>query len=180
MILSNRLYIFSPYCNFLFHPNISSSAQDANYTATARHIVISPTRVLNAEDSTTRQLVKKSTNIPAKCGICGGAHPTNYKGCNYYHNLTRNRNISHKPQTPNAKYNSALTSQSTTPLSNSQPTRPPSVNRTYADVTRGRNENNQDMTLSTFLEEFKQMFNQIVQQNSLVLNMLAKLPSKMQ
>jgi hypothetical protein len=125
---------------------------------------------------------KKSTNTPAKCGLCGGAHPANHKGCDYYHNLTRNRNTSNKPQTPNAKYNIALTPQATTPLSNSQPTPPPSANRTfanrtYADVTRGKNEINQEMTLSTFLEEFKQMFNQLVQQNSIVLNMLIKLLS---
>jgi hypothetical protein len=126
---------------------------------------------------------KKSTNTPAKYGLCGGAHPANYKGSEYYHNLTRNRNTSHKPQTPNAKYNIALTSQATPPLSNSQPTPPPSANRTYAnrtyaDVTRDKNEINQDMTLSTFLEEFKQMFNKLVQQNSVVLNMLTKLLNK--
>jgi hypothetical protein len=63
---------------------------------------------------------KKGTNTPAKCGLCGGAHPANYKGYDYYDNLTRNKNTSHKPQTLNAKYNIALTSQSTTPLSNSQ------------------------------------------------------------
>jgi hypothetical protein len=34
------------------------------------------------------------------------------------------------------------------------------------------------MTLSTFLDEFKQMFNQLVQQNSIVLNMLTKLLNK--
>jgi hypothetical protein len=123
---------------------------------------------------------KKSINTPAKYGLCGGAHPANYKGCDYYHNLTRNINTYHKPQTPNAKYNTTLTSQTTTPLSNSQPTPPPSVNRTYTDATRGRNEHNQEMTLSTFLQKFKQMFNQIVQQNILVLNMLTKLLSKIQ
>jgi hypothetical protein len=36
------------------------------------------------------------------------------------------------------------------------------------------------MTLSTFLDEFKQMFNQLVQPNILVLNMLTKLLSKIQ
>jgi hypothetical protein len=81
------------------------------------------------------------------------------------------------------KVNIALTSQATTPLYNSQQTPPPSTNRTYANITyagatRGKNEINQDMTSSTFLEEFKQMFNQLVQQNGIVLNMLTKLLSK--
>jgi hypothetical protein len=80
---------------------------------------------------------KKNTNTPAKCGLCGGGLPANYKGCDHYHNLTNNRYTSHKPQTPNSKYNIALTSQATTPLSTSQPTPPPTANRTYADVTRG-------------------------------------------
>jgi hypothetical protein len=34
---------------------------------------------------------KKSKDTPVKCGLCGGSHPANYKGCEYYHNLTKNR-----------------------------------------------------------------------------------------
>jgi hypothetical protein len=46
----------------LNHPinlRILSSANDANYMATPRHTVIGPMCVLNAEDSTTKQLAKR-------------------------------------------------------------------------------------------------------------------------
>jgi hypothetical protein len=29
---------------------------------------------------------------PAKCALCGGKHPANYKGCEYYHNLIKGNN----------------------------------------------------------------------------------------
>lgn len=28
--------------------------------------------------------------VPKICRLCGGNHPTNYIGCNYYYNLTKN------------------------------------------------------------------------------------------
>jgi len=34
----------------------------------------------------------KSRDIPAKCALCGGNHPSNYKGCECYHNIMRDRN----------------------------------------------------------------------------------------
>ena len=52
---------------------------------------------------------------------------------------------------------------------------------TYADITKGKHttemdENNpQSCTLSTFLAEFKLMFNHVLQQNSMILNMLTML-----
>ena len=55
---------------------------------------------------------------------------------------------------------------------------------TYADITKGKHtaemdENSpQSCTLSTFLAEFKLMFNQLLQQNSMILNMLTMLINK--
>jgi hypothetical protein len=129
----------------------------------------------------------KSNDTPAKCGLCGGPHPANYKGCEYYHNLTRNRYDIQRTQIPNIKYPVAPVSQPITTLPHTQPIQAPSGNRTYADAASGRNDvsnrkgdnNNQDITLSKFLEEFKQMFNQLIHQNSLVLNMLTTLISKL-
>jgi hypothetical protein len=38
------------------------------------------------------QLQKKKKNTPAKCIFCGGAHPANYRGCEYYHRLLKKPN----------------------------------------------------------------------------------------
>ena len=35
---------------------------------------------------------KKSKGTPAKCVLCGGNHPSNYKGCEQYHNLIKGNN----------------------------------------------------------------------------------------
>ena len=133
---------------------------------------------------------KKSKDTPATCGLCGGPHPASYKGCEYYRNLTKNRYDNQKTQIPKVNYTSVPDFQPVTTPPNSQPIQPPSFRRTYADAARGRsgdsnneeninNNNNQDINLSKFLEEFKQMFNQLIQQNSLVLNMLTTLISKL-
>jgi hypothetical protein len=34
----------------------------------------------------------KSNDSPAKCALCGGNHPANYKGCEHYHNLIKTKN----------------------------------------------------------------------------------------
>jgi hypothetical protein len=114
-----------------------------------------------------------------RSGLCGGTHTANYKGCEHYHNLTRSRNATQNPQVSNVKYSVASVSQPVTPPLNTQPIPPPRVTRTYADITRGGNDNNQDITLSKFLKEFKQMFHQLIQQNSLVINIITTLISKM-
>jgi hypothetical protein len=41
------------------------------------------------EHNTT--LCKKNPNSPAKCSLCGGNHPDNYKGCDIYKNLQKAR-----------------------------------------------------------------------------------------
>ncbi|PNF24647.1 hypothetical protein B7P43_G18252 [Cryptotermes secundus] len=81
---------------------------------------------------------KKSRDTPAKCGLCGGLHPANYKGCEYYHNLTKNRKATQKMQIPNDNYTTAPDPHPVAPLPNTLPILPPRVNRSYADVTRGR------------------------------------------
>jgi hypothetical protein len=57
-------------------------------------------------------------------------------------------------------------------------------NANYAEVTRGVTNNNQQeednstITLSRFLEEFKYMLNQLIQKNTMILNMLSTLLTK--
>jgi hypothetical protein len=45
----------------------------------------------------------KSRDTLAKCVLCGGAHPANYKGCQHYHSILRGSNphrLKHVPPTP--------------------------------------------------------------------------------
>jgi len=39
---------------------------------------------------------KKSPELPAKCGLCHGAHPTNYKECTLHQTISRKHNTSSK------------------------------------------------------------------------------------
>ena len=116
---------------------------------------------------------RKPRDTPATCALCNGPHTANYKGCEFYHNLLRTRGNA------NNRLNIHTTTTRPTPPTSQPPLRQQRL--TYADVTKGthntdKGENNiQSCTLSTFLAEFKAMFNQLLQQNSMVLNMLTML-----
>jgi hypothetical protein len=129
---------------------------------------------------------KKPNNIPATCALCYGPHPANYKGCGFYHSLL-------KPNNTNNRLNIQRNHIVNMPNLNS-PVRPelpqPTINNTYrnasyADVTRGvphttqPQEDTSTITLKRFLAEFKNMFNQLIQQNNMVLNMLSTLLTRM-
>lgn len=123
---------------------------------------------------------KKSANAPAKCALCNGPHPANYRGCEFYHTLLK------KPNNANNRLN---LQQRTVPSTHNQNIRPQIPEqephkRRYSDTLRGSNnvptQYNEDSptTLSAFLQEFKGMFQQLVQQNNMILNMLSTLITK--
>ena len=128
---------------------------------------------------------KKSKATPATCALCGGDHPANYKGCEYYHRLIQGKQTTHVRATNLA-------------TSNNVNTRPNlymgsyrNQNRTYSNVVNNVTPNNANILessnniesttnpLTQFLNEFKAMFNQLIQQNSMVINMLTTLISKL-
>jgi hypothetical protein len=134
--------------------------------------------------SHSTQSCTKSKNTPAKCVFCGGAHPANYRGCEHYHSLlkrpnnTNNRlNIQHNEPTqsqptqlrPGLSYSEAL-----------KGTRNQEPNITHTGAVREDISNGLTTTqfLSKVLDEFKAMFQQLTQQNSMILNMLSTLISK--
>lgn len=119
---------------------------------------------------------KKTKETPAKCALCGGDHPANYKGCEHYHKLIKGNNINNYKQQPvkTTPVNTNSYMQHIQPTTFSQ-------QRSYADATRS-NTNQADDTafiLTKFLDEFKSLINQLVQQNSMVLNMLTMLVNKL-
>jgi arsenate reductase-like glutaredoxin family protein len=123
---------------------------------------------------------KKTHSTPAKCALCDGPHPANYKGCEFYHSLIKTKNTNNRK---NAQPNHPVNSQNTNPLARSETPKPTTNNAyrkaSYAEVTRGTPYNSQQeedttpIALNRFLEEFKNMFTQLIQQNTMILNMLS-------
>jgi hypothetical protein len=97
--------------------------------------------------------------------------PHNYKGCDYYQKQYQ------------AKYNNTpnATQNYTSKLNQQQSAIPRTQNKTYAQAIRGKRPPNavtneeELMSLPNFLGEFKAMFNQLIQQNDMVLNKLTLL-----
>lgn len=117
---------------------------------------------------------KKTKETAARCALCGGNHPANYKGCEHYRNLTKNNNRKNNQSLPTPPVNTNIYQN------NLQHNNIPQ-HMSYADATKistsqdGATAN----ILTKFLEEFKGLFNQLIQQNSMVLNMLTMLINKL-
>jgi len=88
--------------------------------------------------------MQKSKETPAKCTLCGGNLPANYKHCEHYHNLIKGNN---------------------TFRNNTQRTPPVNTN-----IYRN--------SLTKFLDEFQGLFNQLLQRNSVIINMFTLLINK--
>jgi len=113
--------------------------------------------------------------MPATCALCGGGHPSNYKGCDYYQKQYQAKYNNNRPNV----------TQSYTPnLNQQQPAIPRTRNKTYAQAIRGNGPTNavtneeEPMSLTKLLGEFKAMLT-FIQQNNVVLKMLTMLISKL-
>jgi len=122
----------------------------------------------------------KSKDLPAKCALCQGAHPANYKGCTIYKQLSRKQNnISNKssqqPPLPNFSRNPEHHQQHP---ANGNPTSP----RSYANVTEGHQlpnfnttpTNNNEISFFKFIDEFKSIINPLISLLTTVLSRLIK------
>lgn len=160
------------------HKNYSivqcSRCQRYNHTKTYCNLPFACVKCGGAHDT---KICKKTRDLPAKCALCKGDHPANYRGCNVYKELQQKI----RPGTSNPR---SIPQRSTTmPQMNaniSQPTQQYS-NKTYSQVVRQEQNNNstENVTLSKFLDEFKVMFNQLMQQNNMVINMLSTVINKL-
>jgi hypothetical protein len=114
--------------------------------------------------------MQKSKGTTAKCALCGGNHPANYKGCKHYHNLIKGNNTfrNKTPSTPPINTNIYRNNIQHSPNSQQK--------RSYIDITKSNTNQVEGIaiTLTKFLDEFKGLFNQMLQQNSMILNMLTK------
>jgi hypothetical protein len=125
--------------------------------------------VLNVMELTIAQ--KKSKERP--CALCGGNHPANYKGFERYHNLIKGNSTlrNNTPRTPLANTN--IYEHNIHHSVNSQ------RQRRYV-VTKSHTNQVQDSatTLTKLLDEFKGLFNQLLQQNSMIMNIITMLINK--
>jgi hypothetical protein len=113
----------------------------------------------------------KSKDSPAKCALCGGNHPANYKGCEHYHSLIKPKNNQANSAPINSNARRFQPQHSTTTCQQ----------KSYADIARMNTNQNEEVTgsITKILNEFKGLFNQLLQQNSMVLNMLTMLINKL-
>lgn len=124
---------------------------------------------------------KKTRDTPATCTLCGGDHPANYKGCTVYQDLINSRNKDNT--THSSRQNSNAQININTPTQ--RMTHNPHQNEfSYAQVTAGTpivQTNNNDLAdkLTSFLNEFKNMFSQLINQNGMILTMLTTVINKL-
>lgn len=112
---------------------------------------------------------KKLKDTPATCALCGGKHTANWKGCTVYRNL----------QSVKSKQSNAIpTTHNNAQTRIVRPSTQQGVtsNVSYASNVSGPRTVNQPTDLSaqltSFLNEFKVMFTQLINQNGMILNML--------
>lgn len=126
---------------------------------------------------------KKPRNTPAKCALCEQDHPANYKGCTVYRELVATRKIPtrerHQLQTQ-TNFSTHIRNDT-----NWQNITPHNQQRTYyanavtnLDNSRPEPATTIEQQLTTFLNEFKNMFSQLMSQNSMILSLLTQVINK--
>jgi hypothetical protein len=117
------------------------------------------------------QSCTKTRETPAKCVLCNGNHPANYKGCTVYRDLVNIRNKDYPARTTTTHQQVSAHQSQYTSYSQIAADRPPAqqtVNSTPDISTQ----------LTAFLSEFKNLFHQLLHQNSMILNMLTTILNK--
>ena len=115
---------------------------------------------------------RKTRDTPPRCALCSGAHTANYKGCTLYKDLQ----IARDKRTTRAHPNTTrpLTSTSHSPYGSTSHyiCDSTSFSHVLSDTNQVEKSNILSLQLHSFLQEFKNMFTQLINQNSMILNML--------
>jgi hypothetical protein len=193
---------------FLYNTKITIEAPKKNYNIIqcmrcqsyghSKTYCSKPFNCVKCGQSHDTKTCTKPKSTPAKCALCSGDHPANYKGCTVYKELVASRNRAAKgyqsiqPQqikqeerihgntnVPQATYpqhyQQTYAQQATTP--------PQYYQQTYAQAVKSNNQTetstNMENQFSTFLDEFKSMFTQLMNQNSMILNLLTTVIGKL-
>ena len=140
------------------------------------------------EHNTT--MCTKDPTAPTTCALCGGEHPASYKGCVIYKNLQQAWGKTHRLNHPTATQTStpAVNINDASqfpiryelhPVPETEPPPFPSPSPYSYIATHHQQPIILAEQLSTFLNEFKTMFGQLIQQNGLILNMLSNVIQKL-
>ena len=120
----------------------------------------------------------KPHDTPAKWALRGGAHPENYKECEYYRTILKGNNPRHP--FPSHRTPTLIQDQTFTPPTVNPPHPHQQQQRSYADVARNsvKPEDESITSLKTLLDDLKGLFSQLIHQNGMILNMLSTLFNK--
>lgn len=129
---------------------------------------------------------KKKNDTPATCALCNGPHPASYKGCSVYQDLQKARNkpvYQHKSNDNSQNNKHYYQSQSIrenvsfSQIAKNNITSPSEVNFTQPlnEVNNTPTQSSNDLTLSQFLNKFEAMFTQLMNQNSMIINLITTL-----
>jgi hypothetical protein len=142
--------------------------------ATQNHTVLNHSCALNVVDLIIVKNARKSKETSAKCALCGGNHPANYKGCEHYHNLIKGNNTFRNNTQSTPPVNTNIYRNNVQHSVNLQ------QQRSYAGVTKSNTNQVEGtvITLTKVLYDFEGSFNQLFQQHSMILNMLTILINK--
>lgn len=128
----------------------------------------------------------KTRDLPATCALCDGAHPANYRGCSVHkdlQNMRRNQQGRRPEPDHRQTHNQQAPPTTETSTNNSANTQRHSYAETVkTNQTRpnqSTNQPSQQISLVSFLQEFKAMFQQLMSQNTMILNMLQALVTNM-
>ncbi|CAH2097934.1 unnamed protein product [Euphydryas editha] len=143
-----------------------------------------------AESHKTSDCPKKDRSLPAKCALCLGAHPANYKGCEVYREILA-RKTAKQTHLKSRKNLSPIIDQPSTTQPTQEMYKPKladNKHQTYAKVTQSKIKNDKEdlsslQTSSRLMEDllFKQAekFDLILQQMSTLIGLMTTLVSKL-
>jgi hypothetical protein len=121
--------------------------------------------------------------------LCNGDHPANFKGCSVYQDLINLKTNNNRSSVPLRQQNQQQQGQqqpgqrtTSTILQNPQHNRRLTYAQSVLNETNTSTVNHETetltATLTSFLNQLKKMFNQLLNQNSMILNMLTTVISK--
>lgn len=134
-----------------------------------------------AEGHKTSDCPKKDRNSPAKCALCLGNHPANYKGCEVYREIEKRKGIrftNRKPMESN-QIISQSTNRKRVEVEVKEPVLSPhNTPRTYSDVATGNNvhPNSLETLLNKQAEKIDMLVNQLSSLIGLISSLFSQLP----
>lgn len=146
-----------------------------------------PIKCVKCGDAHSTSSCIKPLDLPAKCALCSGPHPANYKGCLIFKQLRQKHpNFSNKTVNTSSKTTNISSKTAYISSLNQQPLQPPYTTnspghhpqldenfstqpRTYANAAKSfppynhsNSTDNNENSLTKFLDEFKSIINPLL------------------